>query len=209
MNKIYFSKVFKGYSPEEVEAFIIKLNNDLHQKQQEFSDTTKRLNSELSELKKHFDEVISQKEVLTEENRTLCIEKQNLQNEIKRLSAEKTERPVVQAVIETDINKMNYKQLCEQLGEKMLIADLRADEIIKNAKQEANVILFKAESNAGDEINRLVAEANKRIELVYNAIDEFGKKHIFINAGLDQVQKYISDAIREVEALISTNKSVQ
>lgn len=206
MNKIYFTKVFKGYSPEEVEDFIIKLNNDLQQKQMEFSDVTKRLNSELTELQKHFEETISKNEKLVEENRNLNIEKQSLQNEIEKNNTEKPEFSKVQPMEESNENKLHYKQLCEQLGEKMLIADMRADEIIKNAQQEASTIIAKAEVDAGEEISCLVAAANKRTEVIYKIIEEYEKKQVFINAGLDQARKHITDAIGEVETLISTNK---
>lgn len=216
LNKIYFTKVFKGYNPEEVEAFIIKLNNDLQQKQMEFTDATKRLNSELNEIKKHFEETISKHEKLTDENHDLIIEKQNLQNEIKKLSAEINERPVEKIIIEkieqkpeviySDENKIHYKQLCEQMGEKLFFADMRADEIIKKAQHEANLILAKAESDAGLEILRLVAEANKRSESIFKVISEYEKKQVFISAGLDQARKHITDAIGEVEALISADR---
>jgi len=209
LNKIYFTKVFKGYSPEEVEAFIIKLNNDLQQKQQEFSDVTKRLNSEIVEMKKHFDEALLENEKLKEENRNLSIEKQNLQNDIKIIPEVKKEIPVKIAEYsvvqsEGEESKLRYKQLCEQMGERLLVADIRADEIIKKAQNEAEEIITHAQTDAGEVIKSLVAGANKRAESIYKIIDEYEKKQIYISAGLDQVRKHITDSIGEVEALIST-----
>lgn len=217
MNKIYFNKVFKGYSPEEVEAFIIKLNNDLQQKQQEFTDVTKRLNSENAEMKKHYDETLSANERLLEENRNLGIEKHNLQNEIMKLSAEKAEAPVriievpvapivpVQTTSEDEESKQRYKHFCEQMGEKLLIADARAEEIIKKAQSEAYEIMTKAKSNADQDIKVLVADAFKRAGNIYKMIEEYEKKQQSIGEGLEQIRKHISDSIGEVQALITTD----
>lgn len=215
MNKIYFNKVFKGYSPEEVEAFIIKLNNDLQQKQQEFTDNIKRLNSENAEMKNHYEETLSLNDKLIEENRNLTIEKQTLQNEINKLSAEKNEAPVriVEAPValslpmnDDDESKLRYRQLCEQMGEKLLVADTRAEEIINRAQSDAEQILAKARASADDEIIRLIAEANKRAGSIYKIIAEYEKKQLYISAGLDQIRKHVADSIGEVEALISAEK---
>ena len=214
MNKIYFNKVFKGYSPEEVEAFIIKLNSDIQQKQVEYSDTVKRLNSEKDEITRKYEESLSQLEKLTFEISNLETDKHNLQKEIDRLSAqpdkpeEKTPAPEVSSADagETDGDKesqLKYKQLCEQMGEKLLIADVRSQEIIQKAKAEAQEILAKAKTEADNEIMRLVAEADKRAGSIYRMISEYEKKQVFISAGLDQVRKQIAESICAVEALLS------
>ena len=274
MNKIYFSKVFKGYSPEEVEAFIIKLNTDFQQKQQEFAAETKRLNNEIEEQKLRFEETLSANERLVIENRELVAaneqlaqanhaldelvkqlneEKQNLLKEIKVLedkkiselsaavapeernefgkfvedvlvipeetvaqknapeenmpqeSASEVEAPEV--VSAESFKSEDYRRLCEQMGEKLLIADKRAQEIINEARVEADKILENAIEGANVEVKKLIAEAKSKAETVKNIVDEYEKKQVFISAGLEQARKHISEAIGEVEALIVSKKN--
>ncbi|PKM63074.1 MAG: hypothetical protein CVU97_01970 [Firmicutes bacterium HGW-Firmicutes-21] len=203
MNKIYFTKVFKGYSPDEVEAFIIKLNTELQQKQQDFATETRKLSGEIIEIKQRFEETIAINERLTEEVQRLNAERQNF-IEQQKPSVEKITAPV-EPIIRTEENG-DYKKLCERMGERLLVADVRAEEIVKTAQREAKDILAKATDEAGEEINRLVEEASKRAESVYKAIDEYEKKQVFINAGLEQARKHIYEAIAEVEALITIKR---
>lgn len=245
MNKIYFSKVFKGYSPEEVEAFIVKLNTDFQQKQQEFAAESKRLSNENEELKRRFEETLSANERLVSENRELTAanekllqEKSALEEQISILTKEKQElldkiqalqkhkelaaAPVPESVEKSELNTKNdaareemkpdfykseeYRRLCEQMGEKLLIADKRAQEIISEAREEANKILENAVSEANIEVKKLIAEAKRRAETVNIIINEYEKKQVFISAGLEQARKHISEAISEVEALIASKK---
>lgn len=253
MNKIYFSKVFKGYSPEEVEAFIIKLNTDFQQKQQEFAAETKRLNNEIEETKLRFEETLSANERLVSENKELVAaneqlsqanqeldelvkklseEKQNLLEEIKALEERKCAEPSVtnapeaetdpekyteeilvlpeekapEAAVAESIKSDDYRRLCEQMGEKLLIADKRAQEIINEARQEASNIIENAVEGANIEVKKLIAEAKNRAETVNSLIDEYEKKQVFISAGLEQARKHITEAIGEVEALIASKK---
>jgi cell division septum initiation protein DivIVA len=244
MNKIYFSKVFKGYSPEEVEAFIIKLNTDFQQKQQECAAEAKRLNNEIEEIKQRFEETLSTNERLVGENKELTAanekllqENQELENQVRQLTQEKQnllndinssveEKPFEPGVlfeadteIEDDLTEditelpaekpqntlkteslksEDYRRLCEQMGEKLLIADKRAQEIINEAKQEAERIVENAIGEANIEVRKLIAEAKNRAEIIYSIFSEYEKKQVFISAGLEQARKHISEAISEV-----------
>lgn len=219
MNKIYFTKVFKGYSPEEVEAFIIKLNNDFQQKQQEFAAETKRLNNENEELKRRFEETQSENERLTQEKnaleeliKQLTQEKQELLDRIQALQgkmerAAASEPEAVEAPEPAarqceppaedhteDYKSEEYRRLCEQMGEKLLIADKRAQEIINEAREEANRIIETAVSEANAEVKKLIAEAKQKAETVYRMISEYEKKQTVISAGLEQAHKQIGRA---------------
>lgn len=253
MNKIYFSKVFKGYSPEEVEAFIIKLNTDFQQKQQEFAAESKRLNNEIAEIKQRFEETLATNERLVSENKELVSaneklleENQELENQVKQLTEEKQEllnqlkayeerpaepdapsAPVALSEAENSAEEVadfqeekqqaatnpeslksdEYRRLCEQMGEKLLIADKRAQEIINEARLEANKIVENAIEDANVEVRKLIVEAKHRAETVYAVINEYEKKQVFISAGLEQARKHISDAVSEVEALIALRKN--
>lgn len=210
MNKVYFTKVFKGYSPEEVEAFIIKLNSDMQQKQQEFAAETKKLSGEIAELKKRFEDTIAENENLAKANRALTEEKQSLLTELKELSEAKTPAAPIQTearpVARETGSGEDYKKLCEQMGERILVADMRAEEIIKEAKYQAEALLAKARADADGEIQRLVTEAKRRVDSAYRAVEELEKKQIFIAAGLEQARKHISDILAEAESLASAVK---
>lgn len=255
MNKIYFTKVFKGYSPEEVEAFIMKLNTDFQQKQQEFSAEAKRLNNEIEEIKQRFEVTLSANErlvgenkELTEANERLLQEKQSLEEQVKQLTEEKQnllnelrsseqaepsvvfepeaenaeeeavaqeEEPEVampeaakpEPVKTESLKSEEYRKLCEQMGEKLLIADKRAQEIINEAREEAARIVESAIDEANIEVRRLISEAKNRAETVNVVISEYEKKQVFISAGLEQARKHITEAIGEVEALIASKKN--
>jgi len=202
-NKIYFTKVFKGYSPDEVESFIIKLNSEFQQKQQDFEAQTKRFNNEIAELKQRFEETIASNEKLSAENKQLKQDYAKIIEE-KRSAAPTVSTP--EKKNDAGDDGRDYKRLCEQMGEKLLVAEMRADEIIKQAQRKADDVLDHSSEKAAQEIQRVIEEAKKRAEGIYKSIESYEKKQVFISAGLDQARKHISDAISEVESLISARR---
>lgn len=215
MNKIYFSKVFKGYKPEEVESFILKLNSDFQQKQRNFAAESKRLSSEIAQLKQSLEEKTAENNKLIAQNRELKNENQRLSTMENRqkeqpdntISLSKEEEPSAGPEEAKPEDQNEYKKACAQIGERILIADKRAEEIVKEAKAEADRILAKAEESADEEIKRIIDKANGRIHAIYKTIAEFEKNQLCISAGLEQARKHITDTINEVEALKSSAKN--
>jgi cell division septum initiation protein DivIVA len=150
-----FKKVFKGYDTAQVDEFIIAMSDKYGENEKELNDRIRTSEAEIARLRE----------------------------EINQMHAEREER---ESEYRADIAKIQreYDALCAEVGEKMVIADKRAAEIIKNAEKEASLILTDARkgsesearairSRAEDEASRLVEETRKKCESVVAAAEEY------------------------------------
>lgn len=150
-----FKRVFKGYDTAQVDEFIIEMSDKYGENEKELNDRIRAGESEIARLRDELNQIYAANEEREKEYRA----------DIARIQRE-------------------YDALCAEVGEKMVIADKRAAEIIKNAEKEANLILTDARrggeseakairSRAEEEANRLVEETRKRCDSVIAAAEEY------------------------------------
>ncbi len=150
-----FKKVFKGYDTAQVDEFIIEMSD-------KYGANEKELNDQI---------------------RVLDAENASLHEEINRLHSE-SEKHEKEYRVELAEMQKEYDALCAEVGEKMVVADKRAAEIIRNAEKEANLILTDARkggeseakairARAEEEASRLIEETRKKCEAVTAAAAEY------------------------------------
>lgn len=199
-NSVYFNKVFKGYSPDEVESFIKKLNSDYIKKQQENYSKIKLLNTESEQLRRELEEALFEnkdiKNLLVEKERVIL----ELTESLDRAKAELTSRPkqIIANGQEQSVNRQTQQQI--------LTAEAKAEEIISEAKRKAEEIVAKEREKATRDIKKLTAETKRRSQVVLNNIETFEKKQSAINAGLEHAKKHLGESIKDLDALSNLNE---
>ena len=176
----YFSKSFRGYNPEQVDAFIISLSDsyDANLKASEeklrVAEADKaKLRDEISELRRYVEETAARHE-----------------EELLRKQEE-------------------YDRLYSQIGEKMVIADTRAAEIIKNAEKEAAFIVSEArqsleeeartiKANAEAEASKLIEETRAKCADISARAEEFRLKQDEVNRTILETEKQFDDALAKL-----------
>lgn len=168
MAETYFKKSFKGYNPEQVDSFIISL-----------SDTYE------NNLKEH-DTAL----------RTAEAENARLREEIAELQ-KFIEETAANHEAELAKKKEEYDRLYAEIGEKMVIADTRAADIIKNAEKEAAFIMAEAKNSCENETRAIKeqaeAEAAKLIENTRLQCEEISAKAQEFRLRQDEMNRTISE----------------
>lgn len=172
-----FKKSFKGYDTQEVDDFIVALSDRYTQNE---NDLTDRL---------HVAEA----------------ENERLKNEIAELRKEndQSERDHAAELIE---KQKEYDALCAEIGEKMVLADKRAADIIKNAEKEAELILTDARRSseneakairmrAEGEAQKLIDDTKRKCESVSAAADEFRARQNEMNKSIMETETRFADAL--------------
>lgn len=177
----YFKKSLKGYDTEQVDEFIISLSDTYEQNEKELSD-------EINALQK---------------------ENERLKNEIAimRTSEEHVEREHEAALA---AKQKEYDILYAEIGEKMVLADQRAAEIIKNAEKEANLILTHARQSseneakairerAEEDANRLIEETRRKCENISAAADELRARQQEMNRSIIETESKFTSALNKLK----------
>lgn len=175
-----FKKTFKGYDTNEVDEFIISLSDKYSQNENE----------------------------LTDKLRAAEIENERLKSEIAQLRAlsDQNERDHAVELVE---KQKEYDALCAEIGEKMVLADKRAADIIKNAEKEAELILTNARRTgeteakairmrAEGEATKLIEDTKRKCESVSAAADEFRARQNEMNQSIRETESRFADALTKL-----------
>jgi DivIVA domain-containing protein len=173
----YFKKVFKGYDTQQVDEFITNLSDTYEQNEKSLSDRIHVLETENERLLNQISELNVIAEKTSIEHKNELIEKQ-----------------------------AEYDTKCAEIGEKMVIADKRAAEIVRNAEKEAALILTHARQNseneakvirlrAEDEASRLIDDTRRRCESLSAAAEEFRARQDEMNRSMFETEKRFGDAL--------------
>ncbi|MBQ4317159.1 MAG: DivIVA domain-containing protein [Clostridia bacterium] len=180
MAETVFKKTFKGYDTNEVDEFIISLSDKYSQNENE----------------------------LTDKLRAAEVENERLKSEIAQLRAlsDQNERDHAVELVE---KQKEYDTLCAEIGEKMVLADKRAADIIKNAEKEAELILTNARRTgeteakairmrAEGEATKLIEDTKRKCESVSAAADEFRARQNEMNQSIRETENRFADALTKL-----------
>lgn len=176
----YFKKAFKGYNKQQVDEFILSLSDTYAQNEKDFNDRIRSLESENERLKNELYEMRALAETTASEHKEELLAKQ-----------------------------AEYDQRCAEIGEKMVVADKRAAEIIKNAEKEASIVLTYARRNgeneakairiqAEEEAARLIEDTRRRCETLSAAAEEFRMRQNEMNRSMYETEKRFGDALSKL-----------
>ena len=175
-----FRRTFKGYDTTEVDEFIISLSDKYSQNENEL----------ISKL------------------RAAEVENERLKNEIAQLRAtnDQNERDYAAELV---AKQKEYDVLCAEIGEKMVLADKRASDIIKSAEKEAELILTNARRSseteakairmrAEGEATKLIEDTKRKCESVSAAAEEFRARQNEMNQSIRETESRFADALTKL-----------
>lgn len=180
MAETVFKKTFKGYDTKQVDEFIVSLSDTYTRNESELTDRLRSAEAENARLKEEITKMHNAAEQREQEHRQELSEKQK----------------------ESDA-------LCAEIGEKMVLADKRAAEIIKNAEKEASLILTDARRNseneakairerAEEEAARLVEDTRRKCESITAAAEEFRARQNEMNQSLKESENRFASALNKL-----------
>ena len=175
-----FRRTFKGYDTTEVDEFIISLSDKYSQNENEL----------ISKL------------------RAAEVENERLKNEIAQLRAtnDQNERDYAAELV---AKQKEYDVLCAEIGEKMVLADKRASDIIKSAEKEAELILTNARRSseteakairmrAEGEATKLIEDTKRKCESVSAAAEEFRARQNEMNQSIRETENRFANALTKL-----------
>lgn len=176
----YFKKRFKGYDPEQVDAFIISLSDTYEQNQKDNAEELRAQEAECARLREEIAELRN------------FIEENSLKHEEELLKKQE-----------------EYDAVYAGIGEKMVVADNRAAEIIKNAEKEAALIRAEALQSSQNEANEIKKRAEEEAQILIDetrrkcadisaAADEFRMKQEEMNKSMSETEKRFGDALTKL-----------
>lgn len=177
MAETYFRKTLKGYDPEQVDAFIISLSDTYDDNLKEQEEKVRAAENESARLR----EEIAELRAYIEENAS-------------RYEAELAKK------------QEEYERLYAEIGEKMVVADNRATEIVKNAEKEAALIIAEAQrsseneaasirAQAEEEANKLIEDTRMRCADISAKAEEFRMKQDEMQRSISETEKRFGDAL--------------
>ncbi len=216
-NDNLFTKSFRGFSPEEVIAYIEELNAAHRNAKAESDSKIHALSEELDFLKdadrqcKEAKAAFADKEEeiarLTgdNENQRLAIEAQGdkilaLENEIKELRTKLESSEIKSAAMEA--NSKEYEAMLADVDSILSGARRQAENLIAEAEKRASEIINDAEIKAKDKSAHIIAESVeklnenlKKVKYLYRRQDELTELFKDHKAKVDSFFASISDTI--------------
>lgn len=171
-----FTESKKGYDKEEVNNFIKQLNEATETKLAEKDARIKELENELRLMSKKAD------------------------------SEPKAEEKSSDAEAETEEMKKKYERLCADMGEKLLLAEVKASEIVDEANEKAEKILADARINANKEVEEILEDAKLSSAGIKKAVAEYSAKEREIMALLHTTEETFNIALERISGHIYKGK---
>ena len=176
----YFKKKFKGYDPEAVDSFIVSLSDTYESNVKNYEAQLRESQAENDRLR---DEIAELRELIEETARAHEAELAKKQEE--------------------------YEALYAEIGEKMVVADNRAAEIIRNAEKEAEFITIQAKEDverdaknirarAEDDAKALIDETRRKCDDISAAAEEFRIKQEEMNRSVMETERRFGDALSKL-----------
>lgn len=180
MSESVFKRTFKGYDPDQVDEFIIELSDTYARNEEELTDKLRALEAENARLKAEIAKL--------------------------RDAAERREREHNAELVET---QKQTDALCTEIGEKMITADNRAAEIIKNAEKEAALIITEARRSSENEAKAIreraeaeasvfIEETKRKCESISAAAEEFRARQNEMNRSLAASEDQVTSALNKL-----------
>lgn len=169
MAEAMFAKAGRGYDRGQVDAFLLELNRTHAEKEAAWEDQKRELETALAEAK---EALKASEERCAEQEKTLR----------DALEAKERECETLQASI----------------GQRMLSADARAEEIIADAERKSAAIQEKARRRAEAETARIIAETRVKCAVIGQAADAFTKRIGSLSADLRQTEGAINNAMEDL-----------
>lgn len=165
-----FAKAGRGYDRAQVDAFLLELNRSFAEKESALNDRIRELTASLADI--------------TEKLQLCESEKRAAETAFAEQLAEK----------EKECAAMHAS-----IGQRMMAADTRAEEIIASAQAQANTILENARRRAEHETERIVTETRRSCAVIGQAAAEFSGRMNAVAAEMRKTEALLDNALEEVK----------
>lgn len=156
MAEALFAKAGRGYNREQVDAFLLELNRNFAEKEQELNARIRELSAALADTEARLQEAEAKNQALEKE----CADMQ------------------------------------ASIGQRMLQADARAEEIIAKARKQAE-----------EEGERMLAETRKGCTVIGRAAAEFTARMNEVTAEMNKTEKLLDLALEDVRRKAGIRKA--
>lgn len=168
-----FTESKKGYDKEEVNSFIKQLNEANEAKLAEKDERIKELEDEIKRLSKRTET-------------TTKVEKE----------------PVVVTDTDLEASKKKYERLCADMGEKLLLAEVKASEIVDDAKEKGEKIIADARIEANKQVEHILSDASLSADGIKKAAADYMAKEREIMALLNTTEETFKKALERISSHI-------
>ncbi len=170
MAEAIFAKAGRGYDREQVDAFLLELNRSFSEKEAELKEQIRQLTASLTE---------TQAALAESEKRASALEV----TYEGRLQEKERECALLQASI----------------GQRMIAADTRAEEIVSSAQEQADALLADARRRAEHEAELVVAETRQKCAVIGRAAAEFSDRMHTVSSELCKTEALLDEAMEEIK----------
>ncbi len=169
-----FTESKKGYDKEEVNNFIKQLNEATEAKLSEKDERIKELEDEIKRLSKKAEAVPEPKK--------------------------ETTPPATDSDLEAA--KKKYERLCADMGEKILLAEVKASEIVDDANEKGEKIIADARIEANKQVEQILKDASLSADGIKKATAEYMAKEREIMALLNTTEETFAKALERISSHI-------
>jgi vacuolar-type H+-ATPase subunit H len=128
-----------------------------------------------------------------------------LEDEVRKLSKNASATPApVETPPSEDLSeiKKKYERLCADMGEKLLLAEVKASEIVDDANKKADLIIAEARIKANDQVTAILEDSKKSSEGIKKAIAEYSAMGKEISALLSTTEETFKKALERISSNI-------
>jgi cell division septum initiation protein DivIVA len=169
MAEAMFAKAGKGYNREQVDAFLLELNRNFAEKEKELDARIRQLSAALTETEARLREAEAKNEALEADYSARLAEKER-----------------------------ECADLQASIGQRMLQADARAEQILAEAQKKADAITSSVREKAEAECERMLAETRKGCAVIGQAAAEFASRMNAVTAEMNKTEKLMDMALEDV-----------
>lgn len=178
MAEAMFAKAGRGYDRAQVDAFLVEMNQSFAEKESALNDRIRELSAALAEAEEKLKE---------SEAKTAALE----ESYALRMEEKEKECAAMHASI----------------GQRMMSADTRAEEIVSTAQKQAEAILENARRRAELEAERIVSETRRGCAVIGQTAAEFSGRMNAVAAEMRKTEMLLDNALEEVKKKAAGKKA--
>lgn len=178
MAEAMFAKAGRGYNREQVDAFLVELNATFAEKEAALNDRIRELTAALAETEEKLLESTARNTELEETYSAKLAEKEK---ECEAMHA--------------------------SIGQRLMTADNRAEEIVAAAQAQADTLLANARRRAELEAERIVSETRRGCAVIGQAAAEFSTRMNAVATEMRKTESYMNAALEDVKRKAAGKKA--
>ncbi len=178
MAEAMFAKAGRGYNREQVDAFLVELNESFSEKETALNDRIRELTAALAEAEEKLHEATEKNTELEETYSAKLAEKEK-----------------------------ECESMRASIGQRLITADARAEEIVATAQAQADTLLANARRRAEMEAERIVSETRRGCAVIGQTAAEFSTRMNAVAMEMRKTESYVNAILEEVRRKLTGKKA--